>query len=609
MSGCNVAILTDDRTVAMLLGRALGAVATETRQFASDSPTLLEDLVEFAPRLVFLRGSLVFGDAVEMLEHLGTEPALAEVQKVVLSNGGARANSFLEAGATACIAIPFTPPMVLSVVEEALRRMRKVLYVEDSRVVHLLVVSGLEEQGYKVIPAYDGEEALELLKTHKDVDLVLTDADMPRLNGYELCRTIKCDRNLWHLPVVLLTGRDDEDSIAEGFDAGADDYLTKPVVVPELLKRLERLLRGVVEPRPERILLLESNSILASVVERALGTHGFRCTVCTDAEEAREELLQSRFGLAIVDVALQGEDDGLDLISRLREEAEIQDLPVILLSGREVLQMQLRMRSAQVQAFVVKPFMPDRLLAEVERVLAESRFQRHMGEMRHYVPGEALAAIERRVSGVSLPPRPGSVRADSVLKTIFFLDIVGFTTLCEKMAPHAVVRLLNGVFDEVVPRLIGRGASIDKFIGDCVMALFPGDPASRESAVRAGIEILNLLPQLSLTAGVPVHVRIGMNTGTVVLGDIGSQHHRLDFTVVGDQVNVASRLQSAAGVDELFVSDSVLRGLPSWIVAESQGMLQVKGRSEPVHAFKIDTAVTPPDTLAPRARMSSSPPA
>jgi adenylate cyclase len=206
--------------------------------------------------------------------------------------------------------------------------------------------------------------------------------------------------------------------------------------------------------------------------------------------------------------------------------------------------------------------------------------------MRGYLSEGAIEAIERRTATSNAEPR-----AEATFRSILFLDIVGFTTLCESMAPLDVVRFLNTFFDEVVATLTRHGASIDKFIGDCVMALFPSEQAGAERAVLAALEIIDQLPLLRDRTGVDVHVRIGINAGTMVMGDIGSTHHRRDFTVIGDHVNVAARLQAMAGVDEVYVSEVVARQVPEQgFRRDGVGSLAVKGRREPVKAFRVSRA-------------------
>lgn len=118
------------------------------------------------------------------------------------------------------------------------------LVVEDSAVQRVMIKRLLEKGGYQVLTAKDGMDGLNSVKTHKP-DLVVTDISMPGMDGYEMCREIKQDNALNHIPVLLLTGLDDPKEVIRGLGAGADNYLTKPVDEQHLLERIASLLEKV----------------------------------------------------------------------------------------------------------------------------------------------------------------------------------------------------------------------------------------------------------------------------------------------------------------------------------------------------------------------------
>lgn len=593
MNKPRLALLTDDRIVSMLANRAL-IDDFEVRVFQTGQEDPLEAIASFGPLVVLLRDVLASGSALEVVAKLKPDARLSETRYVVLSNAGEDGEQFLAGGAAAFVTIPFTADHLRETAVRVAQDTRTILYVEDSRVLHRLVVPPLLEEGYEVIETYNGREALELLQTGRPVDLILSDIDMPEMDGLTLCAAVKSDPRYRTIPLMLLTARDGDEAVHAGFAAGADDYLMKPVVVPEMLARIQRFLGQRSEQRDERVLVVDPDASTARIVERGLATHSLGCDFAEDADTARSMLESGRYALAIVECRL-AQGDGVTLVRQLREAPRTRELPIIMTSESDSLGEQVRVRSVGPQSFVVKPFAPDRLLAEVERTLANARHRRHVAAMRGYLSEGAIQAIERRTNVGDEEPR-----AESTYRTIFFLDIVGFTTLCEALSPLAVVRFLNAFFDEVVPVLTRHGGSIDKFIGDCVMALFPRELTGPKRAVTAALEILDRLPALREQTGIDVHVRIGINAGPVLLGDIGSTHHRRDFTVIGDHVNVASRLQSNAGVDEVFVSESVAKHLGPSFVLDPVGELPVKGRREPVRAFRVQgDGPVPPSSSVP----------
>lgn len=165
--------------------------------------------------------------------------------------------------------------------------------------------------------------------------------------------------------------------------------------------------------------------------------------------------------------------------------------------------------------------------------------------------------------------------------TVLFLDIVSFTTFAESNSPEEVSQLLNEVFGICEVITSEAHGDIDKFIGDAVMATF----FDADDAVSAAMKIIDALARLNETrvevGKDPVQVRIGLNSGPVIRGEIGTQKRR-DLTVLGDTVNVASRIQETANPESILISEATLARLTRDYGFRERGSVKVKGRTQPV---------------------------
>jgi class 3 adenylate cyclase len=182
--------------------------------------------------------------------------------------------------------------------------------------------------------------------------------------------------------------------------------------------------------------------------------------------------------------------------------------------------------------------------------------------------------------------------------TIVFADIRSFTRLSEGLKARAVVALLNEVFQLASDCLLARGGTIDKFIGDSVMAYFGApvpDSDHAVHAVQAAVDIERAVAERNRQLGGGSHrveVGIGIHTGLVVVGTIGSDR-RTDFTAVGDAVNVAHRLEKLARPGEILVSEAVQRRVRGTVTLRFEGERQLSGRVEPVHVYSVDPSPMP----------------
>ncbi len=179
--------------------------------------------------------------------------------------------------------------------------------------------------------------------------------------------------------------------------------------------------------------------------------------------------------------------------------------------------------------------------------------------------------------------------------TVLFSDIRDFTPMSEKMRPEDVVMLLNEYFDAMTAVILATGGMIDKFVGDCIMALWGApipvaDDAAR--AVRAAVLMRQALAQLQekwrREGKAPFDTGVGINTAEVVVGNIGSQR-RLDYTVIGDGVNLAARLESATKElgASVVISAETYALVQGQVIARPLAAFKVKGKEQPVHTYEV----------------------
>jgi adenylate cyclase len=204
--------------------------------------------------------------------------------------------------------------------------------------------------------------------------------------------------------------------------------------------------------------------------------------------------------------------------------------------------------------------------------------------LRSFVPSQFA---DRLASGVSAEDLQEEVEA-----TILFSDIRGFSTLAEQLPAREVAAMLARHLSAMAEVVLDHGGTIDKFAGDGVMAVFGApDPAPdhAEKALRCALSMQARQKQLNDETAAeglaPLGMGIGVNTGTVIAGTVGGGG-RLEYTVMGDAVNLAQRLQSEAGAGEILLAAATAAAAPD-VPTEPVGLKQVKGRKEPVQTLRV----------------------
>jgi adenylate cyclase len=171
--------------------------------------------------------------------------------------------------------------------------------------------------------------------------------------------------------------------------------------------------------------------------------------------------------------------------------------------------------------------------------------------------------------------------------TVFFSDVRGFTSFSEKVEPERVVTMLNSILSRQTAIVKKYGGDIDKFVGDEMVAVFQGDTMVHR-AVECAAEIQQTMNQVTSTAGEDVGIGIGINTGEMVMGAMGSED-RMDFTVIGDAVNLGARLCSAAKRGQILISENsagYLHGSTPLQLVKLEA-IQVKGKEQPIEIFEV----------------------
>ncbi len=474
-----------------------------------------------------------------------------------------------------------------------------ILIADDNRDNRLSLQRLLEDQGCAVCSADDGPTTLELAERQVP-DLILLDVQMPRLDGLAVVAALKAHPTTGHIPVILLTALGGTDVRLRGLDAGADEFLTKPVDPHELLARVRSLLR--VKAQHDRLraygqrltsllrvtealrLHTEPQPLLDGIADLACEHLGFGRVVVNllDSEtgllkvgaiagvrdnQARAALAATSYHWDDVRALLRPEyqisesylipDDSLGVERRLWRKAtpppndgrwQPQDNLLVPLRSAAGAFFGLlsfdtpddgrRPDAAQIQ--LLELFAHQAALA-LQNAALYADLHRHYA--RYVAPAVAAQLTTRTAAGTAFG---APVEQDLV---ILFADLRGFTALSDGLSPQVLVHtVLNPYFSRMTEVILAYGGLVDKFLGDGIMAIF-GLPTRREDeearALTAALAMQAAFGPLQAAwaadLGRDIGMGVGLAAGRAVVGNIGAPQ-RLDYTAIGRVVNLASRV-------------------------------------------------------------------
>ncbi|WP_435640448.1 response regulator [Micavibrio aeruginosavorus] len=238
-----------------------------------------------------------------------------------------------------------------------------VLIVDDDESLSRMLSLKLTQKGIHVINARDGNAALSLCQ--KGVpDLIILDIMMPGLSGHEVLRRLKQDPAFVDVPVVMLTGRAQQQDVVGALHSGAIDYVVKPFDPDHLVSRVEKIL----DASRYTVLIADNDPLILQLLESKFRNRGFKVVLAGDGKDAFDIIRTNAPDLIILDVMMP-EVDGISLLKRVRSNTATEAIPVIMLSGHKDQRDIDRGMEAGAQDYVTKPFMPDDLIARTLRVL------------------------------------------------------------------------------------------------------------------------------------------------------------------------------------------------------------------------------------------------
>ena len=344
--------------------------------------------------------------------------------------------------------------------------MAKILVVDDESDLEVLIKQKFRKQirnnEYEFLFACNGKEALEKLHEQPEVDLVLSDINMPEMDGLTLLSELHELNPL--LKAIIVSAYGDMDNIRTAMNRGAFDFVTKPINFEDLTITMEKTLEHVRQIRDTLRAVKENNILRMYVDENVLSFMG-----------------------------------GQEYESRITA-------------------------SEQIEA------------------------------------------------------------------TVMFIDVCGFTSISEQAPPDKVVQLLNTYFDTMVKEIITQEGYVDKFIGDAVMAVFRGEH-HLDRAIECALAIrqaISKFPEEDETDHYRPQVSIGIESGEMVSGNIGSASlKRLDYTVIGDKVNLAARLQDKAGANQILISDACYQKVKESFNCHALGEVSFKNKATAVKVYEV----------------------
>jgi class 3 adenylate cyclase len=347
----------------------------------------------------------------------------------------------------------------------------------------------------------------------------------------------------------------------------------------------------------EKIITSPLNRLIRNLLRDNAKMGAFKLLTANNPQSALDTIKGNGAELALViaDIMMP-QLNGLDFLAAVKTVYPM--APRIVLTGYADKENAIRaLNELDLFSYVEKPWNDEEFKKLVVNALSQFRQNRMEAMFRRYVPFEVIEEYIDQSDQSILNGKVGEA-------TVLFLDIVDFTHMVEKMDARDVVNLLNDYFTIMVDIIRDRNGILDKFTGDGLMALF-GMPRSTgaatddaRNAVLAALDIVRGVAELNAQQNgrPPIRVRLGVNSGPVIAGNIGSTR-RVNYTAVSDTVNTASRIEDAArhiiaqDLACVLISQStfqlVEKALPAPVTCTPLGPVKVKGKTQEVFLYRV----------------------
>ncbi len=356
------------------------------------------------------------------------------------------------------------------------------------------------------------------------------------------------------------------------------------------------------ESRKARVVLVEDDLIQRETIAQMLIFAGYDVTSAATGEEGQDIILDQKPDLAVVDLHLPAERGvtGLILLKNLKENPDTADIPVIIITADTSEETYVLVLSSGASDILLKPLRMTELTIRMQNVLdlnryrnqlrdANVRLEREKKRLMRYFSEDFVAAIQNEEISAEL----GGANVDA---TILFMDIRNSTGIAERIGPKRFAELISMIFTDVMDLIFSNRGSVNKLLGDGLLATFgcpTPSPMDAENAVKTAIQIreyINVINEARAheDVGEDITFGIGIASGKVFAGNIGS-FRRMEYAVMGDPVNLAARLQELTKQLPIPIAiDGNTRARVPGVAVTDSGVRNVRGRTGEVEIFLVN---------------------
>jgi adenylate cyclase len=361
-----------------------------------------------------------------------------------------------------------------------------------------------------------------------------------------------------------------------------------------------------------RVVLADDNEAFREVTAKLLERLGYSVVTAPDGRQALQAVRQHSPDLLVLDIMMPGMS-GIDVVKQVRDQDRLIGIVMVTAFGSE--EVAVKALTAGADDYLIKPLDYQEAFIRLERVVERSLLRRERLRLQQELEaahGELqtrygeLEASYRRIReleeqtrdmlGRYLPAQVAQYLIDNPARanlggerrevTILFADLRGFTALAEKMSPERLVEVINGYLALATKSIFAQGGVLDKFMGDSVMALYNSPLDQPDHALRALKTAFDVRDELRGRGMKPaLHFGFGINTGEAVVGNVGCEA-LMNYTAIGDTVNVAFRIQEQAKGEQILLSRSTYDQVKDHVEAKPLGRMRIERRAEEAEVYE-----------------------